>query len=252
MSDPHDDRSVATAASGANAVYRVLVVRGGHVVSGARRYAYDDEGYRQGLKAEELSFQRLYGPWEAFSPERARELFDPLGFPWWIAGGWAIEAFTGVEREHGDIDVSMFRRDLPTLRRTLAGRFHVWAAGEGALTPLVDDATVMPVNADQVWLRAHALAPWRGDVLLNPDQDGRWVSRRDSSYVAELDAVTWQRDGIRYLRPEVVLAFKAKLARPKDEADLTAALPLLDEEALRWLADFLDRINPGHAWLDRL
>ncbi len=213
---------------------------------------YDDEGYRVDLSDSERAFQRLYGPWEAFGPEQARELFEPLGIPWWVAGGWAIEALTGVRREHEDIDVSIFRRDLPVLREGVAGRFHVWAAGEGALTPLADEAKAMPATADQVWLRAHALAPWRVDVLLNPDLDGRWVSRRDSSYVVDLEEVTWQHDGIAYLRPEVALGFKAKTERPKDEADFTAALPLLNSGARGWLVGFLERIHPGHAWLDRL
>ena len=196
---------------------------------------YDDEGYRRDLSDDERAFQRLYGPWEAFDPEQARTLFEPLGVPWWVAGGWAIEAFTGIAREHEDIDVSMFRRDLGVLRSAVAGRFHVWAAGSGQLFPIVDTDAVMPRSADGVWLRAHALAPWRVDVVLNPDDDGRWVSRRDPTYVVDLDVVTWELDGMRYLRPEVVIAFKAKLMRPKDEADLAATLPLLDAGARAWL-----------------
>ena len=36
-----------------------------------------------------------------------------LDAPWWIVGGWAIDAFTGRPREHHDIDVGFFRADLP-------------------------------------------------------------------------------------------------------------------------------------------
>jgi hypothetical protein len=110
----------------------------------------------------------------------------------------------------------------------------------------------MPDSSDQVWLREHALSPWRADVVLNPDQDGRWVSRRERSFVADLEAVTWERDGIRFLRPEIALSFKAKAVRPKDESDFAATVPLLDDEARGWLAGFLDRVHPGHAWSARL
>lgn len=213
---------------------------------------YDDDGYQRGLTESQRAFQRVYGPWEAFDPEQARDLFEPVGVPWWVAGGWAIEAFTGVERQHEDIDVSMFRKDLDVLRAAVVDRFHVWAVGDGQLFPLVDADASIPISADQVWLREHALAPWRVDVVLNPDDHGRWVSRRDASYVVDLVDVTWERDGIRYLLPEVVLAFKAKSTRPKDEADLTATLPLLDAAARDWLQSFLERIHPGHAWLERL
>ena len=41
--------------------------------------------------------------------------------------------------------------------------------------------------------------------------------------------VTWVADdGIRYMRPEVVLHHKARLHRPKDTVDLEVAWPLLD------------------------
>jgi hypothetical protein len=205
-------------------------------------------GYREDLAPEELEFQRLYGPWEAFTPQQARELFDGIGISWWIAGGYAIEAFTGVPREHEDIDVSIFRRDVPVLRTALEGRLHLWSAGSGSLRP-VDDRFPEPApDADQIWLREHALSPWRADVLLNPDEDGRWVSRREPSFVAPLDQVTWELDEILYLRPEIALAFKAKLTRPKDERDFAVTAPLLGDAARLWLGAYLARMEPAHAW----
>jgi aminoglycoside-2''-adenylyltransferase len=209
-------------------------------------------GYRSDLSAEDLEFQRLYGPWDAFTPAQAKSLFDAIGIRWWIAGGHAVEAFTGLHREHEDIDVSIFRRDVPALRVALRGRLHMWSAGTGGLRPVDDRFPEPAVDADQVWLREHALSPWRADVVLNPDDEGRWVSRRDRSFSAPLDDVTWERDGIRYLRPEIVLAFKAKLARPKDERDFAATLPLLDGPARAWLADYLARKEPEHAWRQAL
>lgn len=209
-------------------------------------------GYRDDLAADDLEFQRRYGPWEAFTPEQARVLFDEIGIRWWIAGGYAVEAFTGVARQHEDIDVSIFRRDVPVLRAALEGRLHLWSAGSGSLRPVDDRFPEPAADADQIWLREHALSPWRADVVLNPDDDGRWVSRRDPSFVAPLEEVTWELDGIRYLRPEIALAFKAKLARPKDERDFALTLPLLDEAAGRWLADYLARMEPDHAWRQAL
>jgi hypothetical protein len=209
-------------------------------------------GYREGLAPEELEFQRRYGPWAAFTPDQARELFDEIGIRWWIAGGHAVEAFTGVPREHDDIDVSMFRRDVPVIRAALEGRLHLWSAGSGSLRPVDERFPEPAADADQIWLREHALSPWRADVLLNPDEDGRWVFRRDPSFVAALEDVTWELDGIRYLRPEIALAFKAKLTRPKDERDFAEALPLLSDAARLWLDDYLARMEPTHAWRQAL
>ncbi|MBA3233936.1 MAG: hypothetical protein H0T17_08325 [Propionibacteriales bacterium] len=203
--------------------------------------------YAADLDPEDLAFHRRYGPWDAWTPDQAKPVFDGIGLTWWIAGGWSIEAFTGTARKHEDIDVSMWRRDVPALVQALAGRYDVWAAG-GSLTPLYDDKLEMPETADQVWIRRHALAPWRADCVVNRDRDGRWVSRRDSDLEAPLEEVTWERDGIRYLNPEITLSFKAKLHRPKDNQDLAAALPLLNDDARAYLADFLARHEPDHPW----
>lgn len=199
-------------------------------------------------REEEEAFQRLYGLWDPLTPAEAKEVFDATGLTWWVAGGYAVEAFSGLRRHHEDIDVSIFRRDVAALTEALAGRFHVWAAGSEGLCPLNDPDKSLSDWADQVWIRAHALAPWRADVLLNPDRDREWVSRRDTAFAAPLDQVTWEREGIRYLNPEIALAFKAKLARPKDNLDFHAVLPLLSDKARGWLGDYLARKEPQHPW----
>lgn len=208
--------------------------------------------YAPDLDPEELAFQRLYGPWRPFSVTEIADLFTPLQIRWWIAGGYAVDAFTELPREHDDIDVCVFRRDVDVLREAFEGKFHLWSAGAGLLRPLTDNFPGPHDQSDQIWLREHALAPWRADVLLNPDHDGDWVSRRDPSFAAPLGEVTWSRDGVRYLNPEIVLAFKAKLARPKDEQDFAAAVPLLTTDARAWLADYLARCEPDHSWRARL
>ncbi len=84
--------------------------------------------------------------------------------------------------------------------------------------------------------------------MLNADRDGRWVSRRDPEFDAPLEEVTWERDGIRYLKPEIALSFKSKLHRPKDDLDLAVTLPLLDDTARAFLASYLARKEPDNPW----
>lgn len=214
-----------------------------------------DEGvaaYPEDVDAEDAEFYRRYGPWQPLTVGETAELLDPLGIPWWVAGGLAAQAFHGVARDHDDIDVSIFRRDLPRVLGLAEGNFHVWAAGSGMLRPLTVQQPEPHEGSDQAWIRAHALAPWRADILLNPDRDGRWVNRRDPDMAVDLDKVTWMKDGIRYLNPEIVLAFKARLSRPKDEHDFAATLPLLDSRQREFLADYLARREPDHAWRPRL
>ena len=58
--------------------------------------------------------------------------------------------------------------------------------------------------------------------------------------------------GVAYQAPEIGLLFKAKHARPKDDADLAVVVPSLSKGQRKWLADALARIHPGHRWLDCL
>lgn len=51
--------------------------------------------------------------------------------------------------------------------------------------------------------------------------------------------------GVRYLRPEIALLYKARHDRPKDRADLAAAA--LDAGARAWLAANLERLG-YHEW----
>jgi hypothetical protein len=59
-------------------------------------------------------------------------------------------------------------------------------------------------------------------------------------------------DGIPYGRPEIILLFKAKPARPKDDDDFAAVLPRLDTARRSWLAEAIDLVHPGHRWLAEL
>jgi hypothetical protein len=80
-----------------------------------------------------------------------------------------------------------------------------------------------------------------------------WICRRDETIrrpYAEIISTT--DDGIPYMLPEIVLLFKAKHDQPKDDADFAGVLPFLDSAQRRWLMDALQRVHPGHRWLDEL
>jgi hypothetical protein len=213
-----------------------------------------DHEFRQridGLSEEEL--HRLYGPWKHLRPGDAAELLAGFEGPWWIAGGWAIEMFSGTARPHDDLDVCVFERDVPSFVEHVLATHHVWAAGSGMLCPMLSPTQERPAGMKQLWIRESATQPWLLDVLITPNDDDRWAFHRDPSVVEDFDRVTWVADdGITYLRPEVALASKAAHTRAKDTADLDVVLPLLELDARAWLVDLLERVHPAHPWLGRL
>jgi hypothetical protein len=204
-------------------------------------------------RAETAYWERLYGPWSPLDLDGARRFFDGFDRPWWLVGGWAIEAFTGAPREHEDIDVSILACDAPALREFVGDRWHLWTNVGGVMRPMTDAHPDLPEPDCQLWVRRDATSPWVIDLPVTPDVDGRWQNKRLPEHVVPLDEATWvDDDGVRALNPEIALLYKARLDRAKDRRDLDRALPLLERDRIDWLRDAVRRVHPDHPWLDLL
>jgi hypothetical protein len=202
---------------------------------------------------EERVFLEVYGDWDPLTPAELKQLMSGFPEPWWIVGGYAIEAFTGVPRFHEDIDLVIFSEHVPQLRAQLGRHFHLWS-NHGGTFRIIDDDHPEPLHPlSQIWMRANARSPWRVDCPLNPSVDGRWQSKRDESLVLDLDEATWVAgDGVRYLNPELVLHHKATQRRAKDEIDLANAWPLMTPRQRSWLREAVAKLDPAHPWSARL
>ncbi|NJD65797.1 MAG: hypothetical protein FIB00_11240 [Chloroflexi bacterium] len=194
----------------------------------------------------DVDFARIYGPFAETTPPELQALMQGFERPWWIVGGWALDAFTGLERDHEDTDMSIFVDDVPAFRAHLEPRFHLWNNWGGTFR-FFDADHPEPIHPlSQIWVREHAGAPWVVDCILTPSVAGKWQSKRDREHIAELDEVTWiDSRGIRYLRPEIVLFFKAARERSKDVLDYERTLPLLSDSQRAWLDDALERRQRG-------
>ena len=94
----------------------------------------------------------------------------------------------------------------------------------------------------QTWMSDRATGVHLLDVFREPHDGDTWICRRDPSIRRPYtDVIKTTEDGIPYVVPEVVLLFKAKHTREKDEADFRRALPLLDASRRTWLRESLDR-----------
>lgn len=203
--------------------------------------------------AEEAEVERVYGPWEPLDLSGLRRLLAGFDRPWWVVGGYAVDAASGRRRAHEDVDLALMASDVPALFAHLSPGWHLWSQAGGTMRPLSADRPEADARDGQVWVRRSALDPWVVDIVLTPDRDGLWVDKRDPTRAHPLDDVTWiAPDGIRYLRPEWVLFYKARLQRPKDERDLRVLLPLLAGERRAWLRDRIATTHPGHGWLERI
>ncbi|MCW2766187.1 MAG: hypothetical protein JWO11_2146 [Nocardioides sp.] len=202
---------------------------------------------------EDEAFFRRYGPWDPLDPAGVSDFMAGFQRPWWLVGGWSIEAYTGQAREHEDIDLSILACDIPAFREHVGERWHLWSNHGGTLRPLDDRFPEVLAVDSQIWIREQALAPWIIDLPITPDRDGLWTNKRWAEHVAPVEDVTWVAEtGVRYLNPEIALLYKARLQRPKDHRDLAVTWPLLDHAKQAWLLDALRVVEPGHAWIGTL
>jgi hypothetical protein len=188
--------------------------------------------------------------WDPWRPADLARRLARIDVPWRVSAGWAIDLFLGGERrEHEDLEIAVPANRFDEVAATLDKLdFHVVTRGIAA--PVVESAELME-TVHQTWGLDRTANRWRVDVFREPFDDDGWVARRDESIrLPYADLIEHTPDGIPYERPEVVLLFKAKHARPKDEADLAAVLPRLSAERRALLADWIERVHPGHFWLD--
>ena len=190
--------------------------------------------------------------WDAWRPAEVARRFARLDAPWYVAAGWAIDLFLGGERRrHEDLEVGVPRERFDAVARALAG-FELFVVGSGLAWPLEAAGDAAAVN-HQTWVREPGTGLWRLDVFREPSDGPMWICRRDERIRLPYgELIDWTPDGIPFARPEVVLLFKAKDARPKDDDDLAAVLARLGAKRRRWLADALELVHPGHRWLGEL
>ena len=118
-----------------------------------------------------------YGPWDPLTPSQVFDLLRGVIAPWWISGGYAIEAFVGCSfRDHDDIDVGIFRRDQLEVREHLAGWDLHAADPPGTLRPW-PVAELLPALVHDVWCRPSPDAPWSLQFMLNDQAGSQWVFR---------------------------------------------------------------------------
>lgn len=178
--------------------------------------------------------------------------------PWYIAGRWAIDLFLGLTtRPHNDVDIAILRRDQHVLRDCLddwdfekvvprpnGGLLEIWHQDECLELPIHE------IHAQRV-----SRFPSHLEFLLNESSEHEWLFRKNPQVVHPLSSIGLRSEnGILFLRPEVVLLYKAisKKPMPTNQDDFDNVLPVLGQGQREWLRQAIAACNSKHAWLERL
>jgi hypothetical protein len=188
--------------------------------------------------------------WSPWHPEEVADRLASVDAPWYVAAGWALDLWRGRQsRAHEDVEIGIPLAAFSEVRRALTG-YEFDVVGAGCRWP-VDSPAFRDTH--QTWVREPATGVYRLDVFREPHDGDTWIFRRDVTIrLPYAEIIHRSGDGIPYLAPEIVLLFKAKGTRPKDQADFAGAVPLLDTSRRTWLREALIHLDPGHPWLESI
>jgi hypothetical protein len=189
-------------------------------------------------------------PWDAWHPLDVAARLAGVDVPWCVAAGWALDLYRGeVTRDHADLEIAVPAGRFGLVRAALAD-FDFEVVGSGRSWPL--DSPAFDVM-HQTWVRELGGGPYRLDIFREPHDANTWICRRDPNIRLRYDQIILtSAHGVPYLAPEIVLLFKAKHRRPKDQADFAGVAPILSPARQAWLAAALTRVHPGHPWISGL
>ena len=211
---------------------------------------------------------------------RLAELMSTFPGPWYLCGGWAVDAWLGRQtREHGDVDFAVFQDDQRALFDHLSGWQTIGHDNS------VDDASSEPWNRRWLDLPAHIHARPEArdatdgslydadqrfahngadlDIQLNERSGEEWVLNREPRVAMPLDRCAGQSAwGVPTVVPQVILFYKAyspvwrdtprAAPRPHDELDFFALLPQLTADQRLWTWEAISSVDPAHPWLTQL
>lgn len=164
---------------------------------------------------------------------------------WFIAGGWAIDLYIGKQtREHSDIEIAIFREDQLVLqeylkdqnrKKVVNGKLSKWEKDEFLELPIHE------IHSDGF------------EILLNERNESEWIYRRDARIRYPLNKFSLRIDDVlKILSPEIVLLYKSKDVKEKDDLDFESVLEKLKKERKEWLRASIKLSDENHKWLEKL
>ena len=173
---------------------------------------------------------------------KVKNIMDKFGFPWFIAGGWAIDLFLDREtRTHDDIEIGIYREHQMKLQKYFEKRKKYYINNKS----LIGKHTKVEWNKEYLRLPIHELYIEYNDfeieVLLNERDEANWIYRRNEKIKHnEQTVILNTKDGIPYLCPEIVLLYKTKEIREKDIQDIKNASTKMNDSQIKWLIDSIN------------
>lgn len=171
---------------------------------------------------------------------------------WFIAGGWAIDLYLEKEtRQHEDVEIAIFREDQIALQNYLEGWILKKAVNSTLSKWKQNEYLELPIH--EIHCSKENDETQSLEVLLNETDGDRWLFRRNLKITKPVSKFYMtSKLGMKFLCPEIVLLYKSKNPRTKDEKDFKVVVECLNIDSKAWLKNALTTCYDEHHWLQRL
>jgi len=202
------------------------------------------------LHNDQVSYDPERHHWRPLTVGAVSELLAPCTGQWWLSGGCALDHWLGrTTRPHGDIDVSVLRRDWRDLICRLPAGLEPFAAMSGRLLPLAQHADNPELH--NIWVRTTGTADWVLQVNIEVGDRDRWRYRRRPAISRPWAQAVADVHGVPTVNPAVQLLWKSMRPEATDDADLAVTAPDLSEADRRWLDGAIRLAHPQSPWASR-
>lgn len=176
-------------------------------------------------------------------------VLDKAPFEWLIAGGYGLELFLGHEtREHSDVDIVVFRKDVTAVFDFLSSYDLQVVTGPGELLAH-SKASDLTEERHSIWVKDKEAEDYLFELLFNDSDVTNWIYRRNKQITLPLDKSVIEVGELKILAPEIILLYKSKDPRDIDEQDFKNVFPSLSSESKTWLKNAIQLDYPDHTWL---
>lgn len=170
---------------------------------------------------------------------KVKKSMDKFGFPWFVAGDWAIDLFLKREtRTHQGIEIGIYRKQQMKLYRHFE-KNKKWYIDN---TSRIGKVVKKEWNKEYLRLPIHDVYIAYDDlemkVVLHEKDEDHWLYTANPEIrLEESRAILVAENGIPYLCPEIVSLYKTRDMGDVDLEDIANALGKMNEAQRKWLID---------------
>ncbi|WEK56073.1 MAG: hypothetical protein P0Y55_08505 [Candidatus Cohnella colombiensis] len=171
--------------------------------------------------------------------------------PWYIAGGWTIDlAANEMTRTHKDMDICIFREDIPYVI-TYFNEWDIQVAipGEHRLVPFITLGDLDPPRYCLHMFKENEFL----EILVTDRVENEVIFRKNRNIKLHIDEFSKGTQLRPYINPAWQLLFKSLNTREEDEHDFKIYLNRVnDDHSKKWLLQSMIKANGNKKWIREL